>query len=183
MSYQPLVASMLAGKAEVCGPSDNCQFALFTLSSLNRWLTELGDPDIVHWNNGLHDCGHNPARYPQQIPLEMYVRNLELILHQLRQWTPHIIWATTTPVHPQRPFRDDQWSWRNEEINRYNAAARDLMCRHNIPVNDLNRLVWDNVDDYLAEDMLHLSARGQQACASAVVACLTPLLDSLADAG
>ncbi len=36
MSYQPLVAEILTGRAEVVGPADNCQFALYTLSSLIR---------------------------------------------------------------------------------------------------------------------------------------------------
>ena len=43
MSYQPLVAEILAGKAEVVGPADNCQYSLFTLSSLVRWIGALGE--------------------------------------------------------------------------------------------------------------------------------------------
>ena len=65
MSYQALVAENLAGKVEVVGPADNCQYSLFTLSSLDRWMGEFGQPDIVHWNNGLHDCGHNPEVDPE----------------------------------------------------------------------------------------------------------------------
>ena len=138
MSYQPLVAQMLRGEAEVVGPEDNCQFSLFTLSSLDRWLGQLGAPAIVHWNNGLHDVGHNPGRSPVQIPLEMYCANLEHVLLWLRAITPNVIWATMTPVHPSRPFTDEAWSWRNEEIDRYNAAAVALMQSHGVPINDLH---------------------------------------------
>ena len=176
MSYQPLVAHLLVGKATVIGPADNCQFSLYTLSSLDRWLAELGRPDVVHWNNGIHDAGHNPNRSPVQIPLDMYRENLELTLRRLRALTPHVIWATSTPVHPQRPFRDDQWSWRNEEIDRYNETANELMQANAVPTNDLHRLVWDDLDDYLAEDQLHLSAAGQRACAQAVAAAVSPYL-------
>ena len=168
MSYQPPVAELLAGRATVVGPADNCQFSLFTLSSLDRWLAELGQPDVVHWNNGIHDAGHNPNRSPVQIPIDVYRANLEFILRRLRALTPQVIWATSTPVHPQRPFRDDQWSWRNEEIDRYNEAAAELMQANAVPTTDLHRLVWENLDDYLAEDQLHLSAAGQRACAEAV---------------
>ena len=174
MSYQPLVAHLLVGKATVIGPADNCQFSLYTLSSLDRWLAELGQPDVVHWNNGIHDAGHNPNRSPVQIPIDMYRENLELILRRLQALTPHVIWATSTPVHPQRPFRDDQWSWRNDEIDRYNEAAAELMQANAIPTNDLHRLVWASLDDCLAEDQLHLSARGQQVCAEAVAAAVSP---------
>jgi isoamyl acetate esterase len=168
MSYQSQVAKALEEVAEVVGPADNCQYSLFTLSSLGRWLTELGQPVVVHWNNGLHDIGHNPNRAPIQMPLQVYRDNLGHILRHLRTITPHIIWATNTPVHPDRPFRDDQWSWRNEEIDRYNQAALELMEVEKVPVNDLHALVHRDLDGYLAEDQLHLSTAGQAACAAAV---------------
>ena len=104
VSYQPFVAEYLDGKAEVVGPADNCQYSLYTLSSLNRWFGVLGEPDVVHWNNGIHDAGHNPGR---------------------------------SPVHPDRPFRETEWSWRNEEIDRYNETALKLMSAEGVPVNDL----------------------------------------------
>ena len=40
MSYQPLVSELLAGRAEVVGPADNCQYSLYTLSSLPRSLSD-----------------------------------------------------------------------------------------------------------------------------------------------
>ena len=96
ISYQALVAEKLEGKAEVVGPADNCQYSLFTLSSLDRWIGELGQPDIVHWNNGLHDCGHNPARNPVQIRGHVS-ENLKFILNRLRGLTLNVLWATLTP--------------------------------------------------------------------------------------
>ncbi|MFC1452367.1 SGNH/GDSL hydrolase family protein [Verrucomicrobiota bacterium] len=169
MSYQPHVARLMEGKAQVVGPADNCQYSLFTLSSLDRWIGELGEPDIVHWNNGIHDAGHNPNRSPVQIPLGMYRDNIEFILKRLRSITERVIWATNTPVHPDRAFSDTQWSWRNSEIDRYNAAALELMEANQVPVNDLHRLVSENIESFLSEDQLHLSEAGQKACAQAVV--------------
>ncbi len=179
MNYQPLVTELLKDSAQVVGPADNCQFSLYTLSSLNRWVGQLGEPEIVHWNNGLHDIGHNPDRHPVQVPLDMYLDNLESILKQLRAMTPYVIWATSTPQHPDRPFRADQWSWRNEEIERYNAAAVEIMRKHDVPVNDLHALVWDNVDIYLCEDQIHLSEAGKQLCAEAVVQAINPYLSEI----
>ena len=176
LSYQPHVARLLDGKAEVVGPADNCQYSLFTLSSIDRWLDQLGQPDIIHWNNGIHDCGHNPARHPVQIPIDMYRANLEFILKRLITFTPRIIWATITPVHPDRPFRDTEWSWRNDEIASYNEAALELMQSRGIPINDLYGLVRANVSEYLSEDQLHLSETGQEACARAVVDSVSQLL-------
>lgn len=168
MSYQPTVAKILNGKAQVVGPADNCQFSTYTLESIDRWVDELGVPDIVHWNNGIHDAGHNPDRTPMQIPLETYGKNLELILSRLKEMTPNIIWATSTPVHPDRPFRDDQWAWRNEEIDQYNSVATELMNKRDIPINDLHSLVAADPGLYLSEDQLHLSSEGIEKCAEAV---------------
>ena len=75
LSYEPIVSKKSSGKAQVVGPKENCQFSLYTLASLARWLEDLGKPQIVHWNNGLHDCGHNPDRSPIQIPIENYIGN------------------------------------------------------------------------------------------------------------
>lgn len=176
MSYQPHVACLLDGKMEVVGPADNCQYSLYTLSSLDRWIGELGKPNIVHWNNGLHDSGHNPARSPVQIPVDMYRANLEFILDRLTALTPNVIWASSTPVHPDRPFRDAEWSWRNKEIDQYNNIARELMARRDIPITDLHMLVWGNVSGFISEDQLHLSEAGQRACAKAVAASVSRLL-------
>ncbi|MFH1567416.1 MAG: SGNH/GDSL hydrolase family protein [Gemmatimonadota bacterium] len=170
MSYQDVVAAQLAGEAEVWGPAENCQYSLYTLSSLPRWLGQFQAPDLVHWNNGIHDVGHNPNRAPVQMPLEVYRANVEFILQQLRAARARVIWATMTPVHPDRPFRADQWSWRNAEIDAYNAAALEVMVAHRVPVNDLHGLVAADCDQLLSEDQLHLSPAGVARCAEAVVA-------------
>jgi len=176
MSYQPIVVKALQGVADVVGPAENCQYSLYTLFSLERWLDQLGTPDIVHWNNGIHDAGHNPNRSPLQIPIEMYRLILEFILQRLQETGAHIIWATSTPVHPKRPFVSEQWSWKNEEIEQYNSVALDLMKSRGIPVNDLHSIVKSDVDAYLSEDQLHLSEVGKNRCADAVVAAIRAYL-------
>lgn len=177
MSYQPRVAELLANRAQAIGPEDNCQYSLYTLSSIDRWIQELGKPEFVHWNNGIHDVGHNPARNPVQIPIEMYAANLEFILDKLRALTPNVIWATSTPVHPDRPFRETEWSWRNDEIDRYNGVALDLMKSRGVPINDLHALVGSDVDLFLSEDQLHLSDAGIRASAEAVADCVLHCID------
>jgi len=176
MNYQPRVAGILRGKADVVGPAENCQYSLYTLSSLQRWLEEYGTPDVVHWNNGLHDVGHNPYRYPVQIPLEMYMANITFILRQLAETGARVVWATITPVHHDMPFSEDQWSWRNSEIDQYNETALDVMREFKVPVNDLHAFVLADVDRYLAEDKIHLSDAGCRVCAEAVAAAVAEYL-------
>jgi hypothetical protein len=43
MSYQRYVARLLEGKETVVGPADNCQYALYTLSSLDRCEDHLSE--------------------------------------------------------------------------------------------------------------------------------------------
>lgn len=177
MSYQPLVAEELAGRANVVGPRVNGRFALFTLTSIPDWIAELGRPDIIHWNNGIHDAGYNPARSPVQIPLEHYVGNLELIIRHIRSnITEKLVFATSTPPHPRMPFTTKGWSWKQGDIELYNEAARTLMGRFNVPVNDLHALVSADPDRCLCDDQLHLSEEGKARCAKAVITSVNTFL-------
>jgi len=175
-SYQPLVAEALAGKAEVVGPNENCQHAQHTRANLDRWLEELGRVDVVHWNNGIHDVGHKDGRTPRQFPLETYVENLRAILARLRETPAKIIWATTTPVNAEGPLEAKPWTWWNEQIDRYNAAALELMEGEGLPVNDLHAVVWADRERYMGEDKLHLSPQGQARCAEEVVKAVSACL-------
>ncbi len=183
MSYQPAVRELLADEAEVVGPGENGQFALYTQGAIDRWLPQLGTPDVVHWNNGLHDVGHRPNRCPHQIPLEMYAGELPHILWRLRETGADVIWATTTPVHPDRPWSDTNWSWRNAEIDAYNIAALKVMRSRDVPINDLHALVAADYDRMLCPDQLHLSAEGVRTCAAAVAAAVRTVLQQRARRG
>ncbi|MEX0774385.1 MAG: hypothetical protein WD042_01590 [Phycisphaeraceae bacterium] len=81
-----------------------------------------------------------------------------------------------TPVHPNQPFRDDVWSWRNEEIDRYNAAALEFMRNQNVPINDAHALIAADPDRLLNADGLHLSEEGNRLYAEAVVRAVEPYL-------
>ncbi|MCE9590405.1 MAG: SGNH/GDSL hydrolase family protein [Planctomycetes bacterium] len=175
MSYQARVAELLAGRAQVVGPDDNCRFALYTIERAGPWFSAFGKVDAVHWNNGLWDCGYCPYRGPSQFSVEDYLANLRTILKSIRETHApgaKVIWATMTPQHPARAFSADAWSWRSDDIVRYNAAATDLMLSQGVQVNDLHAIVNADPDRLLGEDKLHLSPLGVDACARAVASAL-----------
>ena len=176
MSYQPAVAELLGDRAEVVGPAENCQFSLYVLACIYRWLDEVGVPDIVYWNIGLHDVGHSPSRKPVQIPVEDYVGNLEFLLEIFRNRTDRVIWATSTPVHPDHHAVEGKWVWYNDQIKQYNAAAAELMTRHNVPIDDLHAVVAADPDKYICDDKIHLSSQGVEACAQSVAKAIEPHL-------
>lgn len=178
LNYQPEVERLLKGRAEIIAPAENCQYSLYTLSSLDRWISGLriaDGVDLVHWNNGMHDVGHNSRRCPHQIPLSMYTENLCLILPRLRFISNKVIWATTTPIRGQRVDNTTGWYWEDWEINIYNEEATAAMQSAGVPVHDLHKLISDH-DEYLAPDGIHLSDVGKKACGQSVVDfCMTQL--------
>ena len=86
-------------------------------------MKELGTPDIVHWNNGLWDVHREAPRGELLTPIIDYVTNLKRIAHEPQRTDAHIVFATTTPVHPESEGRS------NEEIDAYNQARWRRLCR------------------------------------------------------
>ena len=114
-----------------------------------------------------------------QIPLEDYAGNLRLIVRHVRSnLTPKIIFATSTPPHPDMPFREDVWAWKQGDIERYNEAAVEVMDELAVPVNDLYAIVRAAPDRMLSDDQLHLSEEGKRLCAERVAECVMAMLDA-----
>jgi lysophospholipase L1-like esterase len=170
MGYQPYVQDLLRDEAEVWGPDENCAYALYTATRLQAWLKQFGVPDLVHWNNGLHDLGYNSRRGPVQFSTGDYVSNLEEILKQLQATGAKIIWATTTPVS-KIPAQIPYWSFDNEDIKKYNAAASEFAMRRNLIINDLYALL-NGQEQYFSEDRIHLNPEGLNVLAQQVASVL-----------
>ena len=162
MAYQKRVTELLGEEFHVSAPGENCRFALYTLNSLRWWLPTMPKPDIIHWNNGLWDTNRI---YPEDgcfTPLGDYVDALEKILRELKKTEAKIIFSLSTPVSPDKP------NHYNEDIRRYNAAARIIMEQHGIEVNDLYQLVEPHISEYISADMIHPTPSGIEALAAAV---------------
>jgi len=172
LSYQPRVAELLADEFEVVGPTDNGRFALYTSTRLPAYIAECGEPDIVHWNNGIWDCGINIERGPHQFSIHDYVLNLLTIADHLRDnFEAQVLFATMTPIKPVDVLaRSGPWTWKRKEMHQYNARAVELMAELSIPVNDLWWVIDADREQYLADDELHLSDQGIEAAAQQVAA-------------
>jgi len=170
LSYQTRVAELLAGDFDVVGPDDNGRFALYTSMRLGAWINELGKPDIVHWNNGIWDSGHDETRGPRQFSIADYVHNLRSIAARLREQTSaKVLFATMTPIKPADTLaRGGPWTWHRKEMQGHNAAAVALMDELNIPVNDLWSVIDADREQFIDDDDLHLSPAGVEAAAQRV---------------
>ena len=170
MAYQTRVTELLGGEFHVSAPGENCRFAAYTLNSLRMWLPKMPKPDIIHWNNGLWDTA---ILYPEDgcfTHLGDYADALEKILRELQKTGAKIIFASSTPVSPEKEFLTTAAppAHKNEDIRRYNAAARIIMEQNGIEVNDLYQLVEPHISEYISADMIHPTPSGIEALAAAV---------------
>lgn len=166
IGYGTKVPEMLGADYDVHQSEDNGRFAKYTLRFLFDFREDMKATDIIHWNNGLWDTstglfddGGQPFTNENE-----YVENMLRIARELLKITPNVIFATTTPVHPEYPYNN------NEIIKRYNAVLVPKLQEMGIRINDLHTIVAPKVDEYICEDQIHLSPAGIEACAAQVVA-------------
>ncbi|MBR7141210.1 MAG: hypothetical protein IKD03_03620 [Clostridia bacterium] len=163
IGYGKIVAEMLEREVEVFQSEDNGRFAKYMLRSIFDMHEQLKDCEVIHFNCGHWDVCDIMGDGQLFSTDEEYIANLERIAKALLKITPKVIFATITPVNPQYKYN------RNEDIDRFNEKAVKKMKELGVQINDLNSLVKENVEEYLCEDMLHLSPTGTQLCARQVV--------------
>jgi len=151
MGYTLPVRAILRDRANIIHPMRpdgklpvNCFSTAVGLTELPKWL---GDTKwaVIHFNWGAHDfCYRNPdSKNPGQrdkehgkieVPLAEYKVNLEKLVVQLEKTGARLIWASSTRVAKGDLGRFE------EDAVKYNAAAREIMTRHHIPIDDLYTL-------------------------------------------
>lgn len=148
---------------EVWQPEDNCRFAKYTLRMLFEFQDQIKGADVVHWNNGLWDAcdifGDGPFT-----PIDEYVHNMLRIADILQKWTSKVIFATTTPTHPDYPYHE------LERIKLYNDTLVSELKKKDIIINDLfNVMVDHRIDGIRDDDKIHLNELGIELCSAQVV--------------
>ena len=171
MAYEPVVAELLDGRAEVWGPEVNGGDSRNVLANLDEWVIGR-HADVVHVNCGLHDLRDLPdAGF--QVPLGDYAANVTAIMERLMtEWSGEIIWATTTPVIEEvtaSPGRD--FARRQADVDAYNSVALEVMTERGIRVNDLHAVVSEaGVSKCVCSDGVHMQEYGNRLLAQAVAA-------------
>ena len=162
IAYGQYVPAMLGDAYEVWQPTDNCRFAQYTLRMLFDEKENLKNADVIHWNNGLWDVCElfGDGMFTSE---EFYVDTMLRIAKILKSITPNVIFATTTPVHPDYTYND------NEKIKRLNALIVPRLREMGFAINDLHALAIDNLQTYLCEDQIHPTQEGAISYAEQVV--------------
>ena len=160
--YGPLVPALLGEDVTVFQPQENCRFAKYTLRGMYDWKAELETSDVIHFNCGIWDAGDVVGDGLLFSSDEEYVENILRIARRLLQFTPKVIFATTTPVNPSYVSVD------NKDVDRFNALVVPKLRALGVEINDLHALVAEDIEGNICEDKLHLSPLGAKRCAEQV---------------
>ncbi|HBR94779.1 MAG TPA: hypothetical protein DEA90_11510 [Opitutae bacterium] len=167
LGYQDAAKAELDGLAEVWSPEGNCMHSIHHLFNL-KWYIEQ-PADLIHFNFGLWDC-RRLGRLSSEtaIPIDLYVRNLDFLISQIREETDAtLVWATITPVLQDRynaRFSKLSDPCRNSGDNIiYNQAAAPILQKHEVLINDLYTFVIEQgVEEMVCKDGIHYTAEASQ---------------------
>lgn len=183
MGYDKSVRKTLEGKANVIFPEENCRFASYLLRNFHEYLKDVKgeNVDVVHWNAGLWDCLRLFEEEPHT-PIEVYAYYIDRLCIRIKKICPNakVIFATSTKVLSEK--MDKNFKRYNEEIQKYNDAAVEVVKKHGFLVNDLYA-VSDKLPEEAHSDAVHYyTPMGTEAFTSAVLSFVIPALGIDGDA-
>lgn len=145
-AYTQTVRRELAGKANVHRAPANCGPTATGLKKIGIWLGDR-DWDVIHFNFGIHD---------RNTPIADYTERLEQLVERMTQTGAVLTWASSTPI-PDVPGRYSAASM----IER-NAAAAEVMAKHNIQIDDLFTAITPRLSELQNAEDVHFSGPGNE---------------------
>lgn len=176
VGYDKYVKMAFEGVAHVYYPDENTRFAAYVCRNLDCWQKWLcgDDIDVIHWNAGLWDNLPLPDG-KLLTPINVYKEYVERIcvISNLLFPCAKMIFATSTPVR-DRP--DLPIARRNEDTEKYNAAAVEIVKRYGGQINDLYSLAKAAPDEYHSDGTHYYTKEGTRMLTDQVVKCLEQTL-------
>ena len=178
IGYTPFVKEALKDKAEVFHNPGNAEHTGTGIKNIENWI---GDQqwDIIQFNWGLWDlCYRHPDSKVQgkrdkvngklTYTVEQYAANLDTIISLIKAKTnAKLIFVTTTYVPDMEAGRFKQ------DPIRYNDAAKKVMKKHGIWVNDVFEQSIEIHEKYgNGSDNVHYSKQGYEALGQLITAFL-----------
>ena len=177
MGYDKAVRKTLEGKANVYFPDDCCRFASYLLRYIQDYksLIPEGEVDVIHWNAGLWDCLRLYQEEPHT-PIDIYAYYIDRICCRIKKIYPnaHVIFATSTKVQSELMYTDCKRY--NEDIEKYNAAAVEVVKKHGFEVNDLYAVSEILPAEAHSDPTHYYTTIGTEAFANQVLSCIAPHL-------
>ena len=178
MGYDAFVKQAFDGVACVYSPKENCRFAAYVLREIREWKNQFDcgdDVDCVHWNVGLWDC-LKLMDGEVLTPIDVYARYIDRISGAIRLYFPQakVIFATSTPV---REELFGEFKRLNADVERYNAAALEVVKKHGFAVNDLYAIASKAPVEYHSDMTHYRTKEGTRMMAGAVIRALENCLN------
>lgn len=177
VGYREYVKELLADRANVIYPEENCRNSQYIITSLFSWsgICDAKKVDVVQFNCGHWDAAHFNGDEQPLTDEKNYGRNIEMIIRLLRKLYPNakICFATTTPTNPNGAFgRNPRFT---KDIIRYNKAASEA-CEKNFVVTDDLFSVAEGFDSKMYIDYCHFTKEGFELLAKKVASFIKPML-------
>lgn len=174
MGYEKYVEEGLGEKINTVYSEENGRDVSTTLWQANQFFKEMGDFDVIHWNNGYWDLNPEAPMTESFHPLDEYVHFLIRMVKFFSQHTDKLIFATTLPVFGKGTVMDNTGTgglvtYDKELVINYNCAATAVMNQYDVTINDLYEFALQDKNLYKGPDMLHLSDEGNHAVADEIV--------------
>ena len=154
----------LADKANVFYVKDNCRNTQNVITNMKAWVGKFNHPElvsIVHFNCGHWDVAHWNGYETPLTSEDEYAKNIRMIIVLLRRFFKNakLIFATTTPMNPNKQKHVVINPRDNEIIDRYNAIATKIAKDEGVAINDLNTFMRDWGEERF-KDYCHLTPEG-----------------------
>jgi acyl-CoA thioesterase-1 len=142
------------------------------VENLDHWLGS-GKWDVIHFNWGLHDLRFMDDG-KHQVAIEKYEKNLQDLVERLKRTGAALIWAHTTPV----PDAEVTPPRKNSDVIAYNAAAKRVMDKNHIRINDLYVVAFPRLTEIQRPANVHYTDPGYEVLAERVATSIRAVLDS-----
>ena len=162
MGYTDGVRKLLEGKANVSRPPCNCAYSGNGVNNVQSWLGTT-KWDVVHFNFGIWNTHclyrgklvldrskYKPEDLKRRYTTEQHVENLSKIVAVLKKTGAKLIWASTTPFVS---YGEDT----KLLVVKNNKAAKELMDKQGITVNDLYSLALPHLKEWQSADGCHFA--------------------------
>lgn len=178
LGYAPTVVKKLEGKAVIVHSPMNGGDSARVLANLKTWAIH-EQPDVVHFNCGIHDTKKDRRTGMFQVSPEQYQANLRKIVETLRRETKAtVIFATTTPIIDDRAAekrKNAGYDLLDASTLEYNRIATQVMKELKVPVNDLRAACGnrESLGMLMSDDGVHFTPEGRMQLGSAVAEFVT----------
>jgi len=161
-AYTQTVRKELTGKANVHRAPANCGPTSTGLKKIGVWLGD-GKWDVIHFNFGIHD---------RKTPIADYTSRLEQLIARMKETGATLIWANTTPL-PDVPGK-----WSAASVIERNAAAAEVMAKHDIAIDDLFAAISPRLAELQNPEDCHFNGEGNTFLGQTVARFLETRLDA-----